>query len=285
VRAPEKSSRQRRSGRAAGGRWAVVTVAALDLRKRPNHRSELGSQLLAGEVAQVERRSVDGLWWRVRGPDGYPGWARAWGLALSSEAEASRWRRRATARVRVPYTVVRGGPGRGAILSPAYLHSRFAPLETRGAWREVVLPAGGRGWIERRHLALGRAPRSTLRQRVERLLGTPYLWGGRTAMGLDCSGFVQMITMEDGARLPRDAHDQWLATKRLSRSRPRAGDLVFFGSRRGRVGHVGILLDRATYAHARGSVRLNSLIHGNQRYDKELGDTVRGYGRLPRRSS
>ena len=266
-----------------GGRWAVVTVAALDLRKRPNHRAELGSQLLAGELARIERRSPDGQWWRVRGPDGYPGCARAWGLRAWSEREAAGWRRRARARVRVPYTVVRSGPGRGAIVSPAYLHSRFEPLETHGAWRAVRLPAGGRGWIERRHLSLGRPRGESLRQRVRQLLGVPYLWGGRTAMGLDCSGFVQMVLMRGDVTLPRDAHDQWLSSRRLSRGvSPRAGDLVFFGPRRGRVGHVGILLDQDTYAHARGSVRVNSLKSDNRLYDNELSDTLRGFGR-PRR--
>lgn len=263
----------------------MVTIAALDLRKRPEHSSELGSQLLAGELAQVERRSPDGLWWRVRGPDGYPGWARVWGLAPLGEREAARWRRHSTARVRVPYTVIRSGPGRGTIVSPAYLHSRFVPLETRGAWRAVLLPGGGRGWIERRHLAVGRARRPTLRQRIQQLLGTPYLWGGRTAMGLDCSGFVQMVLMEDGGALPRDAHEQWLAARKLRRgSSRRAGDLVFFDKRGGRVGHVGILVDPDTFAHARGSVRLNSLVKGNRLYDKDLGDSIRGFGRPWRRA-
>ena len=274
---------KRRAREKAGGRWAVVTVAAVDVRKRPDHRAELGSQLLAGELARIERRSPDGQWWRVRGPDGYPGWARAWGLAAWSEREAAAWRRRAKARVRVPYTVVRSRPGRGAIMSPAYLHSRFEPLETRGAWRAVRLPGGGRGWIERRHLSLGRPRGGSLRERVGQLLGVPYLWGGRTAMGLDCSGFVQMVLMRGDMTLPRDAHDQWLSSRKLARGvSPRAGDLVFFGRGRGRVGHVGILLDRDTYAHARGSVRVNRLDPGNRLYDKELSDTIRGFGR-PRR--
>lgn len=261
-----------------------MTLASLDLRKRPRHSAELGSQLLAGELARVERRSPDGLWWRVRGPDDYPGWARAWGLRLLEEREAASWRRKANARVRVPYTVVRRGPGRGAVLSPAYLHSRFVPFETRGAWRAVELPGGGRGWIERRHLRVGAARRSPLGVRIRQLLGTPYLWGGRTAAALDCSGFVQMVLMDDLGALPRDAHDQWLAARKLPRgTRRRAGDLVFFDQKGGRVGHVGILLDRDTYAHARGAVRLNRLDPGKRLYDKDLADTIRGFGRPRRR--
>jgi SH3-like domain-containing protein len=266
-------------------RWGLVTVAALDLRKRPDHRSELGSQLLAGELVSVERRSQDGLWWRVRGLDGYPGWARSWGLALVTERAAALWRRRASARVRVPYTRVLSGPGRGNVVSPAYLHARLAPLTRRGRWQQVELPGGSHGWVEARHLSLGRPRPATLAARVERLLGTPYLWGGRTAMGLDCSGFVQMVLMKAGLSPPRDAHDQWRAARRVGRgARRRPGDLVFFGPRRGRVGHVGILLDPSTYAHARGVVRLNSLDPGNPLYDSELAETVRGFGRLSKRA-
>jgi len=260
----------------------VVTIAALDLRKRPSHRSELGSQLLAGEIAQVIRRTPDGAWWRVAGPDGYRGWARSWGLRALTAGEVASWKRRASVRVAVPYAVVRKRPA-GAILLPVYLHSRLAPLGRRGVWRHVELAGGSRGWIENRYLAArGAKPRAsgTL---IRKLLGVPYLWGGRTTMGLDCSGFVQMVLLERGFEVPRDAHDQWKAAKRLPKgSRPRAGDLAFFGPPKGRVGHVGIMLDQGAYAHARGSVRINSLDQANPLYDKELWNTLRGFGRPSR---
>jgi gamma-D-glutamyl-L-lysine dipeptidyl-peptidase len=276
-------ARGRRRATGATPRWTVVTTAALDLRRRPSHRAELGSQLLLGELALLERRSPDGLWWRVRGPDGYPGWARSWGLRLLDPRQAARWRRQAHAVLQVPYAVVRRGPGRGGIVTPAYLHSRLLPLEARGAWQAVELPGGERGWIERRHLRGWGPARRRLGERIGQLLGTPYLWGGRTAMALDCSGFVQMVLMDELGPLPRDAHDQWLAARRLPRgARRRAGDLVFFARPGGRVGHVGVLLDTDTYAHARGTVHLSSLDPCNKIYDKELADTVRGFGRPSR---
>jgi gamma-D-glutamyl-L-lysine dipeptidyl-peptidase len=274
----------RRQRRGAAPRWTVVTIAALDLRKRPSHRAELGSQLLLGELALLERRSPDGLWWRARGPDGYRGWARSWGLRPLDPRPAARWRRQARAVVQVPYAVVRRGPGRGGIVTPVYLHSRLLPLEARGAWQEVELPEGRRGWIERRLLRARFARPRPLVARIRQLLGTPYLWGGRTAMALDCSGFVQLTLMDDLGPLPRDAHDQWLAARRLPRGASRrAGDLVFFGRPGRRVGHVGILLDPDTYAHARGTVRVSSLDPGKKSYDNELAGTVRGFGR-PRRA-
>ena len=99
-------------------------------------------------------------------------------------------------------------------------------------------------------------------------------------MGLDCSGFVQMVMIARGVRVPRDAHDQFLAARRVrKRSELKSGDLVFFGPRRGRIGHVGILLDPTRFAHARGVVQIASLEPDNPLYDKALGDTIRGFGR------
>ena len=93
---------------------AVVTLATLDLRASPDHRSELRSQLLMGEVVRVVRRTDGGRWIRVLAPpDQYSGWARAWGLVPCSAARARKWQALATARVVVPHAEVvsdrRGG--------------------------------------------------------------------------------------------------------------------------------------------------------------------------------
>jgi len=258
-------------------RRAVVTIAALDVRKRPDHRSELGSQLLCGELVRVLARVDGDRWWRVAGQDGYRGWARSWGLAELPDAGA--WERSARARLVVPCAFVRTRPKGGEVLGPVYLHSRLAPLARQGTWRQVGLPDGRRGWLRERDLAIGRGRRRPLADLVSDLMGIPYMWGGRTPMGFDCSGFVQQVMAGRNVDLPRDAHDQWRAVPRIRAGRAGRGDLVFFGPRAGRVGHVGILLGRGVYAHARGVVRLNSLDPSNVLYDSELAESIRGFGR------
>src|SRR5439155_16167958 len=93
---------------------AVVTLAALDLRRRPDHRSELRSQLLLGEVVRVLERSRDRQWWRVRNQsDGYAGWVRTWGLVPCSRARAQRWIERARGRMVRAYAEITSGRGSG----------------------------------------------------------------------------------------------------------------------------------------------------------------------------
>lgn len=260
-------------------REGLVVSAALDLRRAPDHRSELRSQLLLGERVRVFRTARGDDWARVENRcDGYRGWVRTWGLKLLSAARARDWAGRARARLRLRHAEVRAAPGGGAVVTPVFWNSRLVPGPRRGRWRSVELPDGRRGWLAAD--AIGPAgARRALSRVVGELLGTPYLWGGRTPLGFDCSGFVQQVLLVRGIRLPRDAHEQCLACRPLGRASLRGGDLVFFGRPRERVSHVGLLLDRHRYAHARGVVRISSLQPRNALYDSELGGMIATFGR------
>jgi hypothetical protein len=262
-------------------RFGVVTLAALDARPRPDHRSELVSQLLLGETVRVLAADDAGHWLRVRNErDGYAGWVRGWGIRPLDAMAAARWGRRAMARIADAYAPVTAEPGRGHVLTPAFWNGRLVAGRARGRHRQVELPDGRRGWI--RATALARAGRPPgIVARIRLLLGTPYLWGGRTPLGFDCSGFVQQLLWEQGVSLPRDAQQQHDATRcsALDARSLRLGDLVYFGTSRKAVGHVALALGRGYYAHCRGCVRINSLFPDNQMYDNELFDQVVGYGR------
>lgn len=93
-------------------------------------------------------------------------------------------------------------------------------------------------------------------------LNAPYLWGGKSPLGIDCSGFTQMVFKLNGIRLPRDARDQVSHGKTLAfleESRP--GDLAFFDNEEGRIIHVGILLRDMRILHASGKVKINKIDH------------------------
>src|SRR5262245_28344948 len=116
--------------------------------------------------------------------------------------------------------------------------------------------------------------------RIRDLLGTPYLWGGRTPHGFDCSGLVQQLLAEQGIVLPRDADDQYKKTRaRLELTQLEMGDLLFFGRGTKRMEHVGLSLGGGYFVHARGAVRVNSIDPDNRFYDKALSAQVRGFGR------
>lgn len=250
----------------------------VDVRRRPDHRSELMSQLLLGETVGVLGGSRDGLWWRVENDaDGYRGWVRNWGLAGATRRRVRRWAALARGRIVVPLVRATTRPGAGVPVAPLHWSSRIIPGGSRGGWRRVELPSGARGWVPGPALAVGRRGRIGLAERARGLLGTPYLWGGRTSLGLDCSALTQLMLAEQGIALPRDAAQQYRATRRLSGGEaPREGDLVFFSGRSGRPAHVGLLLGGGYYVQSRGSVRLNSIDEHNPLYDKGLHGTFMG---------
>lgn len=259
-----------RKRRTAGPGHAVVTLPALDLRLEPRHAAELGSQLLLGETVRILGRSADAGWVRVRNDaDGYAGWVRGWGLVEASAARVARWRARAKGVIAAPLAQIRTGRGEGAAVSPVAFGARLIVGPARAGYRAVELPDGRRGFLEASAFAGRRRP--TIEERVLTLLGTPYLWGGRTPAGYDCSAFVQQVLLEQGLALPRDAKDQCRRSRPLRGSQqPRIGDLVFFRRPGESASHVGLSVGGGYYAHCRGRVQIASLDADNPLCDKDL---------------
>ncbi len=275
--------------RPASIRHAVVTLPALDLRIEPRHASELRSQLLLGETVTILATRGGGAWMRVRNEaDGYVGWVRGWGLVPASRTRVARWKRLATARISTPLALVRTVGGRGTAgarshgpapaVSPVFFGNRVIAGRAGQGWVPVELPDGRRGRIPRSAVAGTRRP--TLEARVASLMGTPYLWGGRTPAGYDCSAFVQQVLLEQGIRVPRDAKDQCRAAVRLADGAPpRPGDLAFFRTPREAPSHVGLSLGGEYFAHCRGRVAVASLDPSNPLCDKELLPQFMGWYR------
>lgn len=259
----------------------VVTLAALDLRRHPAHTSEMKSQLLLGETVRILRSSRDGQWWWVRNDtDDYEGWVRSWGLVPCSATRAKNWRARARGRVVRAYAEVRAARGTGALVSPVVWNGRLIVGPVRAGHRSAELPDGRSGWIAAAAVKTGVKPAVGLVERIRSLLGVPYLWGGRTPAGLDCSALVQLLLLEQGVVLPRDAHEQYRASIPLPVSEvAEFGDLLFFGSPRGRMAHVGLALGGGDFVHARGRVLIGSTNPCNPMCDNELLDQLRARGR------
>jgi len=258
---------------------AVVTLPALDVRLAPSHAAELGSQLLMGEVVRRLRGRAPEGWVRVENvADDYRGWVRAWGLVPASPGRARRWQALARARVGVPLAQVVATPRSRVAVSPLFLGGRVIAGRPRRGWVPVELPDGRRGHVPARTLA--RPPAPPLHDRISSLLGVPYIWGGRTPAGYDCSGFVQQVLAEQGIPLPRDARDQCRASVPLAGGRvPRTGDLAFFRRPGGPASHVGICLGGSYFAHCRGRVVVASLDPDNPLCDKDLLPQFMGWYR------
>jgi len=221
--------------------------------------SEQVSQALLGmPVRQLGGRDP---WRRIETPDGYRGWVAAAAVLPCPEGWAPPWVEMTDLWVNLRAV----DDSRAAAAFQAVIGTRL-PLTGRSeGWAQVLLPDGRRLWTEARRVRpAGERPLYPARPRAvcrtaRRFLGIPYLWGGCSPLGLDCSGFVQLVMRLHGVALPRDAHEQ--ARRGEPVEAPAAGDLVFFGPEEARITHVGLMLDGERFIHAAGSdrVRVNRL--------------------------
>ncbi len=224
------------------GEPATVTAAVAPLRRAPDSGASLDSEALFGESATVFERRPDGWAW-VQLADGYVGWMPS--AALGPELAP------ATHRVSALRTFLLTGPDlklpASVALSLGSLLRVTGEAETRGT--RYLLLAGG-GAVFAGHVAPAGTTAADPVAVAERLLGTPYLWGGRSSLGLDCSGLVQLALAEAGVTAPRDTDLQEAAlgtpVAGAAGGALRRGDLVFW------PGHVGMMQNAADLIHANG---------------------------------
>ncbi len=261
------------------GRTAWVRASVADVRRRPSHGAEMVTQALQGEM--LEPLLHEDGWLLVRLPDGYVGWVRDWHAGLVGVADAEAYARRVDARVTAAWLQVRGAASQDApACAETVLGTRIVCLGYESGWAHVELPGGRRGWIPEDALRAGAGdwPTSSasILAMIERFGGAPYVWGGRSPKGFDCSGLVQFVFGLHGVALPRDSDQQFASG--VAVDDVRAGDLLFFG--RERIAHVAVACDAETYLHARGEVRRNARRPGHPLHDAELAALYRGCRRV-----
>ncbi len=235
-------------------RYGVVRLSTADLRAAPRHQSEMVSQALLGLVVEVAGRAVGDGWLRVTLPDGYAGWMRSWHMELMSKRDAELWRQRAGATVVAAYgPVLATRHVRGRRVRDLVLGCRLWCAGRSGRWARVVLPDGVRGWVASESVREGPGPPASGRAVVgtaRLFLGAPYLWGGVSPKGADCSGLVQSSFGVHGVALPRDVSDQCRCGSEVPTDRAAPGDLLFFGPSRSRLDHVAIACGGRRFLHA-----------------------------------
>ena len=227
--------------------YAICTVPAAPVRKEAAHRSEMVNQLLFGEAMQVLEEQ--GEWLRIRSVyDDYEGWLTHHLVAETDSATAHEEARFVATGLVNP--VVMDG-----ILTNVPMGS-FLPgfnPETASLW-------DGTSRYEGAFRSLAERPEEgSLIGTALPWLNAPYLWGGKTFMGVDCSGFVQTVFKILGMRLKRDAWQQAEQGKEVALGDAALGDLAFFHNEKGRIVHVGMLLNGKEIIHAAGKVRIDSI--------------------------
>jgi cell wall-associated NlpC family hydrolase len=229
------------------GRPATVSAPVADMRAAPRPDSGINTQLLRGDTVTVFEKS-EGFAWVQSDFDEYVGYV--------AEADLSPTGPQPTHRVIVPRTFVYPGPDlrlpRMEVLSLGSELSVLVTAETRGT-RYAQLDSGG--WAVESHLGAKDLFASDYVAIAESLISTPYLWGGTSAFGIDCSGLVQLSLRLAGRSAPRDSDMQAGRLGLALEPDPDyqnllRGDLVFW------KGHVAIMTDPETIIHATGSTMM-----------------------------
>lgn len=212
------------------------------MRAEQRDASEQVSQLLYGELVEL-LESADN-WTKVQSlHDGYEGWVDTKQIETLREKEISRWfdglgiehsMKRSLEGPEGPFTIWKGS---------------FIP--------DVAVEQFNIGKSNYRFLD---EPETEPKSKIEfalSFLNTPYLWGGKSIAGIDCSGLMQVVHRWVGINFPRDAYQQEEMGTTISFEDREAGDLAFFISKSGKIHHVGLLISKDEILHAHGYVRID----------------------------
>ena len=280
-------------------RWAVVELSSIYMRISPDYESALETQELMGTAVEVVGEK--GYWREIISPQPYKAWCTEKGITEMSEAEFRQYEAAPKCIFNELYGHVHESPSwnspticdlvGGDIMRYAEcsVSERFRPVR-KGSWTKVMLPSGKTGWVSSSELkvhegfisiAKGDGNAESISDELMekiiaeafRLKGVPYLWGGMTPKGVDCSGLVRWSFIMNGVLLPRNASqmvycgDEVVLTGEYGSfgiDNLQRGDLVFFGSpatseKPRRITHVGIYIEDGRIIHSSHMVRVNSL--------------------------
>ena len=251
--------------------YGIVIPSVINLRKRPGHSEELVSQALMGTPVKILKNT--GYWILLQTPDRYIAWTETGSVQLMTESEFNEWKSAAKV-ICIDnsgwiYEDTETNNVVGDIVAGCILRTGGR----KGSFEKAILPDGRVGYLRsegvrdlRKWINEVKPSGNELYRMASSLMGIPYLWGGRSSKGVDCSGFVQNVYFMSGLILSRDASLQALHGAEIDISGGwknfEPGDLLFFGSVRDnkpRVTHVAIYKGDSEFIHSAGMVRVNSL--------------------------
>ena len=264
--------------------FAVARNSVINIRSAPKHSAELGTQGLLGMSLKILDKEGD--FYRIQTPDNYISWVDKGGIQKMNKGEFDTW----NASKKIIFTrnfgyVYASKNKNSEIISDITLGGLLKYLSEDATFYEVKYPDNRTGFIKKSEAVVYenwltnlQPSKENVEKVAKKLVGFPYLWGGTSAKGIDCSGFTKMVYLMNGYVIPRDASQQINAGKTVDKNLNleglEKGDLLFFGTKatekkQQRVTHVGIWLgnNKLEFIHSSGNVHIGSMDKNQPNFD------------------
>ena len=234
--------------------YGISGLSIIPVRKDPSERSEMTSQVLFGEHFTLQEQFVG--WVRIKmAYDAYEGWVDQKMITPLSERTYQKVEHAPSAVCTDIFNIIRINEEQTTMLVAGSTLPCWRPYKKEFSINKEVFPMTGKYMYNQPDEA-----RKFIIQQALLYFNVPYLWGGRSPFGIDCSGLTQIIYKQAGVFLPRDASEQvHLGTAFSFVEEAQPGDLAFFDDEEGNIIHVGIIWEKGKIIHASGKVRIDNV--------------------------
>ena len=247
-------------------RKAVISTAVASIHREARFSSEMVTQALIWETVEILKEERH--WYHVRQEDGYEGWIYRFYIIENQQSFAN-W---IILKDRfIPFITTHNKTSKDRFLS---FGSRIPVIEEDTQFISIALPDGKLGKIPAQN-SITLQSREQLIKLAKSLLGTPYIWGGKSSYGFDCSGFVQLVLSTIGISIARDTGIQvktdWI--QEINVNEAKQGDLLFFAENK-QINHVGFSLGEGKIIHCSGEVKIESINEGDAGFNQYLSQSI-----------